>query len=79
MRTTLVISDPIYRRAKRTAKEKGVRLSALVTEATEDFLRRESAGKGKGRERIDIGCYSMGKSKADLDNRDDLYRVMEGQ
>ena len=77
MRTTLVISDPVYRRAKRTAKEQGVRLSALITEATEEFLRRESADKGKGVDKIAIESYSMGQPKADIDNRDELYRAME--
>jgi hypothetical protein len=77
MRTTLVISDPVYRRAKRTAKEQGVRLSALITEATEEFLRRESAGKGKAMNKIAIESYSMGQPKADIDNRDELYRALE--
>lgn len=77
MRTTLVISDPVYRRAKRTAKKQGVRLSALITEATEEFLRRESADDENRKAKIDIQSYSMGQPKANLDNRDELYRAME--
>ena len=78
MRTTLVISDPVYERAKKAAKEKGVRLSALVTEATEGFLLR-TRGSAKTAEHsfVRLVPRSLGIPKANIDDRDDLYRKME--
>ena len=78
MRTTLVISDPVYERAKKAAKEKGVRLSALVTEATEGFLlRMRGSAKAEGRSLVRFAPRSLGVPKANIDDRDALYRKME--
>jgi hypothetical protein len=39
MKTTLEIPDPLFRRAKSAAAERGIPLRALVTEALADKLR----------------------------------------
>ncbi len=78
MRTTLVIKDPVYERAKKAAKETGMRLSALVTEATEEFLlRMESDKKSVKRNPVRLKPFAMGAPRADIDNREELYRKME--
>ena len=78
MRTTLVISDPVYERARNVAREKGMRLSVLVTEATEEFLlRMESRGGAHKRSAVRLKPFSMGVPQADIDNREELYRKME--
>lgn len=78
MRTTLVISDPVYRRAKRAARERGLQLSALITEATEDLLLRMEAGKGERRRpEVRLRSFAMGVPGVDINNRDELFRKME--
>jgi hypothetical protein len=44
MKTTLEIPDPLFRRAKSAAAERGIPLRALVTEALADKLRDTSGG-----------------------------------
>jgi len=78
MRTTLVISDPVYERARKAAREKGIRLSALITEATEDFLQRSlMATNGGRRSLVRLKPLSMGVPHVNVDNREELYRKME--
>ena len=78
MRTTLVLSDPVYERARKTAREKGIRLSALINEATEDFLLRSlSVAKAGKRPLVRLKPLSMGIPRVSIDNREELYRKME--
>ena len=78
MRTTLVISDPVYKRAKKVARENGMRLSALATEAMEEFLlRMEAAGKRSKPRAVHLESFSMGPPQVDIDDREQLYRRME--
>ena len=78
VRTTLIIKDPVYRRAREYAGRHGMRLSRLATEAMEEFLlRRESAGKTKDREKVRLQPLAMGAPRVDVDNREELYRRME--
>ena len=78
MRTTLVISDPIYERARREAQKKGMPVSALVTEAIEEFLVRAGAKvRPEKPSMVRLPSFSMGAARADIDNREELYRAME--
>lgn len=78
MRTTLVLKDPVFKRAKSVAKAENKQLSMLVNEAVEAYLtKREQRKKTPDRE-VDIPAYSMGKTKTDINDRDALYRAMEG-
>ena len=43
MKTTLEVPDPIFRRAKATAAERGQSLKDFVTEALRDKLARDAA------------------------------------
>ncbi|MGA7523878.1 MAG: hypothetical protein WBW84_15610 [Acidobacteriaceae bacterium] len=43
MKTTLEIPDPVFRRAKSVAAERGIPLRAFVTEAVEEKLAASSA------------------------------------
>ena len=78
MRTTLVISDPVYKRARKAARERGVRLSALVTEAMEGLLLRMQSERNDGKQApVRLKPFAMGVPRADIDNREELYRRME--
>jgi hypothetical protein len=46
MRTTLVLDDPIFEKAKKKSAEMGVTLSELTTAALRDFLFAKSAPTG---------------------------------
>ncbi len=77
MRTTLIIPDPIYQRAKRIAQEQKKTLSQLASEALEiQILRWGKASKEK-RKPYKLRTFSMGRERADISNREDLYRQME--
>ena len=75
MRTTLVIPDPVYKRAKQAAREQGRTLSDLVTESVEIQLSREGGSVEKKVYRIKP--VEMGAPMVDLNDRDALYRAME--
>ena len=47
MKTTLEIPDPIFRRAKSVAAQRGIALRAFVTEAVEEKLAATSPNKEK--------------------------------
>ena len=47
MKTTLEIPDPVFRRAKSLAAERGIPLRALVTEAVEEKLASSAKGSKK--------------------------------
>jgi hypothetical protein len=47
MKTTLEIPDPVFRKAKAKAAERGIPLRQFVTEAVEEKLSRPPAGAGK--------------------------------
>ena len=76
MRTTLVIPDAVYERAKKVAKEQGKTLSALFTESVEIQLAREQQAVKKKKE-YRIRPVSMGVPTVDPSDREALYRAME--
>jgi hypothetical protein len=47
MKTTLEIPDPVFRKAKAKAAERGIPLRQFVTEAVEEKLSRPATGAGK--------------------------------
>ena len=75
MRTTLVIPDPVYKRAKKAAREQGRTLSELVTESVEIQLAR--AGRSEKKKTYRIQPVEMGAPMVDLNDREALYRAME--
>ena len=75
MRTTLVIPDAVYERAKSVAKEQGKTLSALFTESVEIQLARTQRAVKKKKYRIRPA--SMGVPTVDPSDREALYRAME--
>jgi len=46
MKTTLEIPDPVFRRAKARAAERGIPLRLFITEAVEDKLKAAAAAGG---------------------------------
>ena len=77
MRTTLIIPDAVYHRAKKAAKEQGRTLSELFTESVDIQLTREQQSVRKRKE-YRIQPVSMGVPKVDPNDREALYRTMEG-
>lgn len=77
MRTTLTIKDPVFKRAKYAAEEDRKRLSMLVTEAVEVYLIMRDQQKKAPEKKLHLPSYSMGTARADVNNRDALYRAME--
>ena len=75
MRTTLVIPDAVYERAKAVAKEQGKTLSALFTESVEIQLARKQQAVNKKKYRL--RPVSMGIPRVDPNEREALYRAME--
>ena len=75
MRTTLVIPDAVYERAKAVAKEQGKTLSALFTESVEIQLARKQQAVNKKNYRL--RPVSMGIPRVDPNDREALYRAME--
>ena len=78
MRTTLIIDDPVLERARKMATRKNKPLSELVTDAVEEYLLRFAGEKRSMDRHPDLKAYSMGKPSVDINNRDELYRRMEG-
>ena len=52
MKTTLEIPDPIFRRAKAKAAERGVPLRQFVSEAVAEKLRMKSSARAEARMRL---------------------------
>ena len=78
MRTTLVISDPLFRRAKLVAHIKGMALSDLINEATENYLlQNEPGSQPRPGTSLKLPDYPMGEAKVDVSSREALYRAME--
>ncbi|AKJ64188.1 hypothetical protein [Kiritimatiella glycovorans] len=77
MRTTLVLTDPVFKRAKYAAKEDSKQLSMLVNEAVEAYLVEREQRKKSPAPKLDLPTFAMGEAKTDINNRDALYRAME--
>ena len=77
MRTTLVIPDSIYARARKAAGQLHKTVSELVSEAIELRLLALNEASARPAKALKIKSFSMGKEQADLSNREALYRKME--
>lgn len=64
MKTTLEIPDPIFRRAKSVAAQRGVALRAFVTEAVEEKLAATSQTEEKPWLRLAGGLKHLHKETA---------------
>ena len=73
MKTTLVISDPIFRRLKVTAARTGRTMSELVDAALRSFLTPERGGAKS----LKLPLFHLGRSKVDVADRNALYDAME--
>lgn len=78
MRTTLVIPDPVFRRAKAAARRDGRNLSELFTEAVTMKLQADEALAAKRAAPFRLVPVSMGKPLVDVSNREELQRALDG-
>ncbi len=77
MRTTIEISDALFREAKKRAAEQGSPLREVVEAALRAHLTRRRAAKGyRLRWRAERGRLRPGVR---LDDRDALFDLMEGR
>lgn len=67
MKTTLEIPDPIFRRAKSVAAQRGVALRVFVTEAVEEKLATVSRKEEKPWARLAGGLKHLHKETARID------------
>jgi len=77
MRTTLVIPDPLFKRAKLYAQKHDKNLSEVFAEALDDRLTREEQAMREPRAKYKVKSVSMGSAAADLSDRESLYKIME--
>jgi hypothetical protein len=78
MRTTLVIPEPVCRRAKAVARRQGKTLSGLVTEALSARLAREENQVREVPATYRVTPAAMGKPAVDVSDRNALFQAMEG-
>lgn len=77
MKTTLNIPEPVMARLKEEAARRGTTMSALVESALRRFL-----GGGDQAERPELPplpTFASGGHRVDIDDRDALYRAMNGR
>ena len=79
MRTTLVIPDPLFERAKAYARAHGTKLSDLFAESVAERLNREEQAVRESREVYRVKPKSLGAPKTDLADRDRLYTAMDSE
>ena len=79
MRTTLIIPDPVFKRAKAVARQRGKNFSNFVSDAiTVELENLTGGGPGNGAT-YRVTPISMGQPRVDLSDRDALLRVMDGE
>lgn len=74
MKTTLVIPDPVMRRAKSAAAERGTTLSALVEAALRAYL---EAPTPKPAELPPLPVWHGGEARVDIADREALYQLLD--
>ena len=77
MRTTLVIPDPLFVRAKAYAKRHDRHLSEVFAEALAERLAREEQRLHDPGAAYKVEPRSMGAASVDLSDREALQRVMD--
>ena len=80
MNTTLEVPDPVFRKAKATAAERGQSLGAFVTEALQEKLSRAARGGSQGPPWMrGFGALrTLGKETARIQDRIDReFEVLE--
>jgi hypothetical protein len=76
MKTTLIIPDRIFRELKRRAARYRRTLSEVVAETLLRGLDESDAARS---EPAPLPVHDMGAPRADVADRDALYRAMEGR
>jgi hypothetical protein len=77
MRTTIEISDELFRRAKKRAADEGTTLREVVDVALRNYLSRRTKRAGyKLQWRVEHGRMLPG---VNLDDRDALFDLMDGR
>lgn len=78
MRTTIVLPDPLFKRAKKYAKLNDKYLSDFVAEALAERLAREEQSLREPRAVYKVSPRSsMGKALVDVSDRDALHGILD--
>lgn len=73
MKTTLIIPDPLFRKLKHRAIERGETLSNLVTE----FIHRGLTEKPVPKELPPLPTFDLGPSSIDINDRDAWFESLD--
>lgn len=76
MKTTLNIAEPVMTRLKEEAARRGTTMSALVESALRLFL---GGGDRPSSELPPLPTFESGGYLVDVDDREALYRAMDGR
>ena len=77
MRTTLVIPDPLYKRAKLYAEKQHKNLSEVFSEALDERLTRDDQAVCEPRAVYKVKPVSMGSPAVDISDRESLFNTMD--
>jgi hypothetical protein len=75
MKTTLIISDDLFRRLKRHAAETGQTLSSVV----ESLLRKGLSGAPRRKKLPELPTFDLGRPLVDIADRGQLYWVLDAE
>lgn len=79
MRTTLIVPDPVFARAKAFARSHGKKLSEVFSEAMSERLAREEQKAAEKPGSYRITPKGMGLPRIDIADREALARAMEDE
>ena len=77
MKTTLNIDDTVMQRLREEAARRGTTMSALVEAGLRRVLARPTPSNAQPDTLPPLPTWRSGGFRADIANREDLYRVME--
>ncbi|MYB52910.1 MAG: hypothetical protein F4X77_12035 [Acidobacteriia bacterium] len=77
MKATLEIDDSVMERLREEAPRRGTTISALVEEGLRHVLAKHALASGPTGELEPLPSFDSGGHLVDIDNREELYRVME--
>ena len=80
MKTTLDIEESVMRRLREEAARRGTTTSALVEARLRRVLAEPEESQGGGQDTLPpLPTWKSGGLLVDISNRDELYRVLDGE
>ena len=76
MKAMLEIDDSVMERLREEAPRQGTTISALVEEGLRYVLAKHAPANGPTGDHLQLPSWDSGGHLVDIDNREELYRVM---